>query len=105
MRLMPVDAALPFLSEALDAPAMGGLFEQHLRKRNGTGIEVIACEIERVKYTRSGTAFSAIHSSYATPWVSASNDCVLESTRRTTQRRATKKRCLRRASPPWILLR
>ena len=49
-RLMPVDAALPFLSEALDAQAMGGLFEQHLRKRHGTDIEVIGCEIERVKY-------------------------------------------------------
>ena len=50
MRLMPVDAALPFLSEALDAQAMGGLFERHLRKRHGNDTELIACEIERVKY-------------------------------------------------------
>ena len=49
-RLVPTDPVLPFLAVAVDAQVMGGLFEQHLRERHGTDIEVIACEIERVKY-------------------------------------------------------
>lgn len=42
---MPVDATLPFLSAALDAHAMRGVFERQCNE-----IEVTACEIERVKY-------------------------------------------------------
>ena len=49
-RLVPTDAALPFLAVALDAQTMRGVFEQHLRTRQGNDIAVIACEIERVKY-------------------------------------------------------
>ena len=49
-RLVPADAALPFLAVALDAQAMRGVFEQHLRARPGNGMVVIACEIDRVKY-------------------------------------------------------
>ncbi len=47
-RFIPNDAKLPFLAVAMDADAMGLVFEQHFRLFDGICVQ--ACEIERVKY-------------------------------------------------------
>ena len=49
-RVVPTDVVLPLLAVVLDEQAMQRVFEQHLRPRHGTGFEVTACEIERIKY-------------------------------------------------------
>lgn len=49
-RIVPPDNVLPSLATVLDERAMQRTFAEHLCGRHGARIEVIACEIERVKY-------------------------------------------------------
>jgi aminoglycoside phosphotransferase (APT) family kinase protein len=49
-RLIPTDAVLPQLTSILDAQTMQRLFEQHLLLQNNHQLNIIACDIERVKY-------------------------------------------------------
>lgn len=47
-RIDPKDATLPFLYVALDASAMGRVFERHFRLDDS--VDISRCDIERVKY-------------------------------------------------------